>query len=108
MNNSGLDRINNSKFDRGRGTAQRSAKAQLWFILKDCSLLDPKYPEVLDKTRSGKKKLSDAKDMDSRNEPFTEKQMGYIDGIYEWVNKEMELGGYTRKHDYGVRKVGNY
>ena len=53
--------------------------------------------------------LSDAKDMNARtNEPFTEGQTGYIDGIYEAVMKGMGFPSYTRKHDYGPRKVGNY
>ena len=104
MNNSGLRKVNTGRFDRGRGTAQRTARGQLKFILVDCSALNPSFPEALNKTKNGAKKLSDAKGMSRQNEPLYEKQMGYIDGIYETLMKAMGFPGCSRKHD-NVRKV---
>lgn len=74
-----LDRINTGKFHNDLAQAQRSAKAQLDFIINN----QDKLLRVL----NGKKYLMTALQFAECKEPLTPKQLSYIDVIYEKTMK---------------------
>lgn len=102
LNNSGLNRIPNGRFDHGREQALRSTKANLELMIK--------YPNVFNSMKDGKKILGDMKDIKLRlkRESFlTEKQMDYVEKVYEkfWtamskIKNDELLAGVPTKHDF--------
>ena len=79
MQNSGLRRINSGGFDKGMEQAQRSARANLDFILQN--------KKWLLKVRNGEKYFRDAQSISKQKEQFTPSQLSYIEGIYEKTMK---------------------
>ena len=75
MQNSGLRRINNLGFDRGLQQAQRSARANLQFILSN--------KKHLLKVKGGEKLIQAAENMSRWKEDLTPNQISFIESIYE-------------------------
>ena len=71
----GLRRINTGGFDKGKEQAQRSARANLEFILTN--------KKWLLKARKGDQLLKAAESMNRQKEELTPNQMSFIENIYE-------------------------
>ena len=93
-----LNRLPASRFDKGKEQAQRSARANLEFILKASNSLL--------KVHGGRKYLEAAKSMSRQAEPFTPNQMSYIEAIYEKCWKGAEFDSVSSKHD--IQKTLKY
>lgn len=91
-----LDRINTSRYDRGRAQAQRSAREKIKLIIENkmkFKITDQDY-------------IKTVRDFKNQKEPYTENQLSYIDALMEKYWKFGGFGSVGTKHD--IQKTLRY
>jgi hypothetical protein len=87
----GVDRLKSDRYSSDKDRAQQSTRDNLKFILAN--------KKHLLKVRRGTEIFLAADSMSQQQEPFTPKQMQYIDSIYEKVMSGAGFDSCDTKHD---------